>query len=537
MPTLDNQNIDPVAFRLLVDISQSDASLTSHATQILEHAQWASEVFRRYSHSKVHEIVSSVAEVAYQHAAKFAQLAVDETGFGVVDDKTIKNQLTSRELYSHYKNHDYISPRISADGTCVEIPRPAGVIFALIPSTNPIATINFKTIISLLTKNAIVLCPHPLAKQCSAQAADLLIAAAEKAGAPSGIIQVIREPKLPFIQKCMQSNKTNLILATGGPQMVRAAYSSSNPAIGVGPGNAPVFIDSTVNFSEAVKHLVSSKSFDNSVLCTNESVLISLESDYKKLETELGRAGAYVCSDEEVNKLRKLLFSEVGFNVEVIGKHASWIATLAGMRVPANTKVLVCPIHTIGVEEPLSKEKLCPVLAWKRVATREQAYYSARQVLNLSGAGHSAAVHSDDGQVVMDFALHVPVYRVVVNAPCSQGAAGFGTGLSPSFTIGTGFFGRSSVGDNIGPQHLVHWVHVAPHKSNTKSLQEYLDAQIDFPGELIKIPQDGVGIEQKVFQTLATQVTQGLKTKNIDAQLKAEIRKLIQEEMTRAKKR
>lgn len=290
----------------------------------------------------------------------------------------------------------------------------------------------------------------------------------------------------------MSSAKTNVILATGGTAMVRAAYSSSNPAIGVGPGNAPVYVDSSADIKLAAQRIVDSKSFDNSILCTNESVLITVPDVEQRLRTALKSAGAYICKEDEVEQLRRFLLHERGFNVECIGRDATWIASECGIRVPGNTRILVAPISKIGVEEQLSREKLCPVLAMYVAATHHQAIAQARAVLRLTGAGHSAAIHSQDEKSAIQFARSVEAYRVVVNAPCSQGAAGFGTHLAPTFTIGTGYFGRSSVGENIGPQHLVQWTRMAYNSDESEQFGHYEGLGQAFEGPLPEAPADGV---------------------------------------------
>jgi acyl-CoA reductase-like NAD-dependent aldehyde dehydrogenase len=476
----------------LIDISQSPAALTARADLMLERAKWAAEVFQRYDRDRTYAIAEAVAREAYAKAASYAEWAVRETGFGVAEHKKLKNELTSLPFVEHYRDWDFVTPHCDPNKRVVEIPRPAGVIFALIPSTNPISTLNFKILCALLSRNAIVMSPHPAARECCVDAARCLAAVAEQAGAPDGVVQVVEQPTIPLIEVFMRSEKTAVILATGGTAMVRSAYSSSNPAIGVGPGNAPVFVDSTADISLAAKHIADSKSFDNSLLCTNESVLIATEDREKDLRRELQRCGCHLCSAEEVEALRTYLFHERGFNVEAVGRDATWIADQAGFKVSAKTKVLIAPIESIGIDEPLSKEKLCPVLAMFVASSRSRALDVARAVLRLSGAGHSAAIHCSEPQTILDFAARVEAYRVVVNAPCSQGAAGYGTDLAPSFTIGTGFFGRSSIGENIGPQHLVHWTRIALHEDAADVMAGFPRAFLSHPGPMPEAPSDGV---------------------------------------------
>jgi len=273
-----------------------------------------------------------------------------------------------------------------------------------------------------------------------------------------------------------------VILATGGGPMVRAAYSSGTPAIGVGPGNAPVYVDPDADQAAAARRIVDSKAFDNSVLCTHESVLISLEDNRGRLDRALRAAGAHVCSTAEVAKLRAWLFPEGHLNTGAVGKSAVWIAEQAGFRVVPSIRVLVAPIEQVGHDEPLTREKLSPVLAWAVAESFERATGMAQMILRMVGAGHSAAFHGEDPQKAMDFAAALSVYRVVVNAPCSQGAAGFATHLPPSFMIGTGYFGRSSVGENIGPQHLVHWTRLAWNADAAVRMPDMSGVSVPFEG-------------------------------------------------------
>ena len=261
--------------RELVDISQSQAARASRADMMLERARWAAEVFHRYDRELTLKIADAVARMAHEKAGFYADWAVRETGFGVAEHKKIKNEMTSIPFVDGYRERDFVSPRILEKKKIIEIPRPAGVVFGLIPSTNPIATVNFKTLLALLTRNAIILSPHPAARECCIDAARTLAAAAEEAGAPEAAIQIVEEPTIPLIEEFMGSPKVGVILATGGTAMVRAAYSSSSPAIGVGPGNAPVFVDESADIRKAASRIVDSKSFDNSVLCTSESVLLT----------------------------------------------------------------------------------------------------------------------------------------------------------------------------------------------------------------------------------------------------------------------
>ncbi len=512
--------------RNLVDISGTPAAIRGHADLILDRARWAAMIFQRYDRATTMTISDAVASTAHEHARHYADWAVRETGFGVAEHKKIKNELTARPLVDYYRDQDYVNARIDEARKLVEIPRPAGVIFALTPSTNPICSLNYKIILALMTRNAIVLSPHPAARESCVDAAKKLALAAVAAGAPDGVIQIIEEPTIPMAEALMSSPKTNVILATGGIAMVRAAYSSSNPAIGVGPGNAPVFVDSSADIKKAAQRIVASKSFDNSVLCTNESVLITLPQVKQPLCRSLKSAHAHICNDDEVERLRRLLFHERGFNIECIGREATWIAKECGIRVAASSKILVAPIMQIGVEEPLSREKLCPVLAMHIATNRTQAITQACAVLRLTGAGHSAAIHCTDEPTAMAYASAVEAYRVIVNAPCSQGAAGFGTHLAPTFTVGTGYFGQSSIGENVGPQHLIHWTRLAYNLDEAEVFGNYHGLGPTFEGPLPEAPSDGVPHSSRPHRLSAVASAPA-----VGGVTREELRRLITEEL------
>ena len=423
---------------------------TGTADMMLQLAEWAAASYGRFDRAAVDRITKAASEAAYALAGPLAEAAVAETGFGVAAHKKIKNEICSRGIYEAYRAQDFCSKRVIAEQKIVELPRAAGVVFALTPSTNPVCTVFFKVLLALMTRNAVIVSPHPRAKACSVEAVQAMAKAAEQAGAPAGLIQVIAEPTLPLIDHVMKSPRVAAILATGGTPMVRAAYSSGNPAIGVGPGNAPAFVDASADLAAAARRIVESKSFDNSVLCTNESMVVAEEVIADKLLQALAKAGAYVAKPDEVDALRNYLFGLGSFNVDALGKSAVDIAAIVGLKVPSSTKVLLTPVDRVGIDEALSREKLCPVLGLVRVPHVHAGISTARALIRMSGAGHSAAIHSATPANILAYASAVKALRVVVNAPCSQGAAGFGTHLAPSFTIGTGFFGRSSVGENIG---------------------------------------------------------------------------------------
>ncbi len=422
---------------------------TAQAGHMLERAGWAAAAYADYDAAAVNNIVNAVADAAYAAAERFAAEAVAETGMGVVADKVTKNRACSRGIVDYYARGesagDFVSPRVDEARKIVELPRPAGVVLALTPTTNPVATVYFKVILALMTRNAVVVAPHPRAKQCSADAARLLAEAAVAAGAPDGIVQVVEEPSIPLVQALMADERTDVIVATGGTGVVRAAYSSGNPALGVGPGNVPVFVEASADINAAA----------------NESVLIAEDAIAGKLNGALTRAGAHILDEDGARRLRAYMFADGHLNTDVVGRDASWIAGQAGLRVTPKTRVLIAPFNDVISEEMLAHEKLSPVLGMTTAADAARGIRAARAVVRIGGAGHSAAIHSDNPSVIADFAALVPVLRVSVNVGNSTGSSGLETNLAPSMTIGTGFVGRSSIGENLQPQNLINWARIA----------------------------------------------------------------------------
>ncbi|MFI6318161.1 aldehyde dehydrogenase family protein [Nonomuraea sp. NPDC050556] len=468
---------------------------------MLDHARWAARAYATYSKDAVDRIVAAVARTAADHAAKYAEWAVRETGLGVAEHKVVKNLACSTGL----PPSDHVSPRVDASGKIVSVPRPAGVVLALTPSTNPVATVYFKVLLALMTRNAIVVSPHPLARECCADAARLLGEAAVAAGAPDGVVQVVTEPTIPLIESLM--GDVDLVLATGGPDVVRASYRSGTPALGVGPGNVPVLVDRTASVEEAAREIADSKSFDHSILCTNESVLIVEDAVHDRLVAALARHGAHLVDPDGL----RVAVGERGN----IGQSAASIAERAGLRVPPGTRVLLAPFDLVVPEEPLAREKLMPVLGLVRVPSLAAGIRAARAVLRISGAGHSAAIHSTDPAAVLEYGAAVPALRVVVNTGSSLGSAGITTGLAASMTIGTGYMGGSSVGENLTPGHLVNWTRVA------------YPADAPFPDFSGEDPWAAVQGATPPYP----QASNSLRAPARDTALREEIRRLILEEL------
>lgn len=535
----------------MTDASQMNA--IAAAGHKLERAGWAARSYGTYSATDVDRIVRAVADVAHANAERYAEWAVRETTFGVVEHKVIKNVACSRGIIETYAGDDFVTPRINDQDKIVEVPRPAGVVLAITPSTNPVASVFFKVLLALMTRNAVVISPHPMARECCNDATELLARAAVEAGAPDGIVQCVAEPTIPLVEALMSDERTNVILATGGTGVVRSAYSSGNPAIGVGPGNVPVFVDATADLRLAAQRLVDSKAFDNSVLCTNESVLVVEESVADKFARELERSGAAILDKDDAQLLRDYMFPYGKLNVDVVGKDASWIAQQAGFRVGPKTKVLIAPFGEVVPEEPFTHEKLSPVLGMIRVPSVASGVATARAVIRIAGAGHSAAIHSTDSETVMQYAAEVPVLRVAVNVGNSTGSSGLGTNLAPTMTVGTGFVGRSSLGENLQPKHLVNWARIAYNDDPAEAMPSFVGIspwfEHDGPvpayprasNDTLGAPTRGAGGSARV-DALANRVADQLGRRadttstagraGNDDQIREEIRRLVVEELS-----
>lgn len=425
------------------------------------HAAWLE--YSQFSQERIDSIVEAVAAAGRAEARRLAQIAVDETGMGNVEDKTAKNLLCTDLLPRSMRGLRTVGVlREIPEQRITEIGTPAGVVAAICPTTNPTSTAFFKILICLKAGNAVVLSPHPSAKACTAASAGIAMEAAEKAGAPRGLIQCLDRPTLESTQALMKHPKTALILATGGSAMVRAAYSSGKPAYGVGPGNVPVLIDASADLPAAVRLVVEGKKFDYGTVCSSEQTVVAERRLRDTVLAELKRNGAYLMNDSERAAVEKTLFAGgVRVRGECVGKSPQKIAGMAGFSVPAETSILAGEIAGIGKEFPLSAEKLSPVLALYWVEDFESGVKACEAILRFGGIGHTAVIHARDGARVSEFARRVPAYRVLVNTSSPQGSVGITTNLQPSMTLGCGAIGGNVTSDNVGPQHLINVKRVA----------------------------------------------------------------------------
>lgn len=430
----------------------------------------AQQLYSFMGQQRMDQIVEAVAKACEAEAVRLAKMAVEETGYGVWEDKVLKNLLGSRITYESVKDMKTNGViRENGENGIMEIGVPVGVIAALIPSTNPTSTVMYKALIALKAGNGIIFSPHPGAKQCILETVNIVKAAAENAGAPKGLIGAINLPTMEATDALLKSREIALILATGGEAMVRAAYSSGNPAIGVGPGNGPAFVERTADIPLAVKHIIQSKTFDNGTICASEQSIVTESSIEKEVRKELSKQGAYFMDPEQSERVAKLLMVGGRMNPGIVGRSAKTIAEMAAISIPAGTKVLISVQTEVRKDNPYTREKLCPVLAFFVEEGWEAACGRCISILQNEGTGHTMTIHSEDPEVIREFALKKPVSRLLVNTPGALGGVGVCTNLPPALTLGCGAVGGSSTSDNITPMNLINIRRVA---GGTKELDD-----------------------------------------------------------------
>lgn len=410
-----------------------------------------------YTSEQIDTILCSMVRAAETNAVMLAQMAVEETGFGKVEDKTFKNRFASTELYQFIKPLKTIGV-IKDDpvNKVMEFAEPVGLLMGIVPSTNPTSTAIYKAIIAIKARNGIVFSPHPSALKCTLKAAQLMHDAAVAAGAPEGIIGCIEKPSIEATNELMKCDEVALIIATGGSAMVKAAYSAGKPALGVGPGNVPAYIERSANIASAVQKIIASKTFDNGTICASEQSVIVEECIRDQVVAEFKRQGGYFMTPTETEIVAKKLFVRGhAMNAKFVGRSAQAIADSAGITIPPGTKVLLGEQQGVGEAYPLSYEKLTTVLAFYTVSDWQQACDLSIKLLNNGGVGHSLSIHTETKEMAIKFAAK-PVFRILVNTPSSQGGVGAATGLSPAFTLGCGTWGGSATSDNVTPLHLIN---------------------------------------------------------------------------------
>ena len=440
-----------------------DLLARQEARQLLKAAELAQKQLADFSQSQLDAIVKAICDAIDAAAPELAQLAVRETGFGNVEDKITKNRFASRRVWEAVKDMKTVGVLKEHPGEKLwEVGVPVGVIAAIVPSTNPTSTVCYKAMIALKSGNAIVFSPHPKAISCTTRAAKIAAQAAERAGAPAGAIGCLSIPSMDGCKELMGGKETKLILATGGPAMVRSAYSSGKPAIGVGAGNGPAYIHHSADVKQALACIARSKTFDYGTVCASEQSIIVEKTMEQAVREEGKRQGFYFMNTEEAGRLAKLLFKPNGtLNPEIVGRAATQLAQMAGFTVPRETKVLVAREQEAGPTRPYSMEKLCPVLAFFVMDSEDAVLEKAVEVLTHEGSGHTFAMHAQDEAVVRRFALKIPVSRFLVNTPAALGGIGESTNLFPALTLGCGAVGGSSSSNNISPLDLINIRRVA----------------------------------------------------------------------------
>ena len=440
-----------------------DLAARQEARLLCRQAEQAQDILAAFGQDRLDRIVEAVAKAFSAAAAELAELAVSETGFGNSADKTEKNRFASEKVACAIRDMKCV-------GVLNENPReklwevgvPVGVIAAIVPSTNPTSTVCYKTLIALKSGNAIVFSPHPKAVECTLKAARIVAAAAAGAGAPAGAVSCLSLASMAGCQELMAAPQVRLILATGGPAMVKAAYSSGKPAIGVGAGNGPAYIHHSADVRRALTCILRSKTFDNGTVCASEQSIIVEQGMAEPVRQEAKKLGFYFMNKEEAGVLAKLLFRPNGaLNPDIVGKPAEELARMAGFPVPAGTKILAAREEEAGPTRPYSMEKLCPVLAFYVMDSEDAVLKKVIEVLSHEGAGHTFAMHAEDREAITRFALQVPVSRFLVNTPAALGGIGATTNLFPALTLGCGAVGGSASSNNIGPMDLINIRRVA----------------------------------------------------------------------------
>lgn len=436
----------------------------------LERVKNAQKEFSKYSQEQVDKIFQAAAIAANEARIPLAKMAVEETGMGIVEDKVIKNHYAAEYIYNKYKNEKTCGVIYQDDSYGIKkIAEPVGIVAAVIPTTNPTSTAIFKTLIALKTRNGIIISPHPRAKKSTIEAAKTVLEAAVKAGAPEGIIAWIDVPSLELTNMLMQS--ADIILATGGPGMVKSAYSSGKPALGVGAGNTPAVIDESANVILAVNSIIHSKTFDNGMICASEQSVIVSDKIYDKVKDEFVKRGCYILNPEETEKVRKTIIINGALNAKIVGQKAHTIAELAGVSVPENTKILIGEVESVDLAEEFAHEKLSPVLAMYKSSSFDDALEKAYRLIEDGGLGHTSSLYVNtvtEKEKIEKFYSKMKTCRVLVNTPSSQGGIGdlYNFKLTPSLTLGCGTWGGNSVSENVGIKHLLNIKTVAERREN-----------------------------------------------------------------------
>src|SRR5277367_1298815 len=448
----------------LLSLRDRDLISIQEARNAVERASQAQKKFAAFSQEQIDAVVEACADAATAAGEQLARTAVEETGYGNVPDKILKNRLASVDVPRAIRGMKTAGIiREDREKGIIEIAAPVGVVAAIIPSTNPTSTTIYKTLIALKAQNAIVLSPHPTAMRCICESASVLNRAALKMGAPESLITCLEHPTMQGTEALMKHRLTGVILATGGTGLVRAAYSSGRPAYGVGPGNVPALIERTANVKKAVADIFAGKTFDYGTICSSEQAIVTEEAVREQVLDECRKQDAYFLSTDAIARLGSIVFLGGAHvpNTQVVGRPATTIAEMAGIKVPPSTRVLIAQLDGIGRDVPLSAEKLSPILAFYSAPNLTASIELCVRLLLHGGAGHTASIHSQSEPAVKQYGLAVPAFRIAVNTSSVHGAIGYSTNLFPAMTLGCGSPGGNITSDNIGPQHLMNVKRVA----------------------------------------------------------------------------
>ncbi len=440
--------------------AQTDRDLTSisEARSLVRRAKEAAPALAEFSQAQIDAVVASMAAAVTPQAEALARLAHEETGYGVVADKVQKNLFASETIYNFIRPMKTVGVIARYDDRkVIEIAEPFGVVAAIVPSTNPTSTAIYKILIAIKARCPIVISPHPSAARCITRVAEIMNGAALKAGLPNGAINWMTTVTLEGTQELMKARETAVILATGGMGLVRAAYSAGKPAYGVGPGNAPAYIESTADVVKAVRDIVTGKTFDNGLLCSSENSVVCDGAILQEVKRQFLANGAHFLSPGEIDSVGRLLVTPQRLpNPKLVGRAAAYIAQQAGIQVPPGTRVLIAELAGVGRDYPLSIEKLCPVLSFYVVSDWREGCERCKEILRYGGMGHTMSIHSRNDDIILQFGLKKPAFRIVVNTPTTLGSIGLTTGLDPSMTLGCGGYGGNITSDNISPRHLLN---------------------------------------------------------------------------------
>lgn len=440
-----------------------DLESIQEARDLAEVAYAAFQAFEHFTEEAVERILAEISKAGIAHAASLAKIAVEETGYGTVEHKTLKNLFCARDVYNAIKPMETVGiVTEDHEKRVFEVASPIGVIAAIIPSTNPTSTAIYKALIALKGRNTIVFSPHPSATRCINETIRVIAEAAERAGAPRGVICCMKTSTIEGAEALMKHPRTSLILATGGTGLVKAAYSAGKPAFGVGPGNVPSYIEGTADVSKAVRDILTGKTFDNGTLCSSEQSIVCDESVKGAVLDQLRAQGAYICSPEEKTLLEKTIQTpRRTLNTKIVGQSPQKIAEMAGFTVPKGTRAIVAHGDGVGIMFPISMEKLSPLLAFYVVKDWQEGCAKCIEILSFGGLGHTLSLHTRDDKIVREFGLKKPAFRICVNTPAALGAVGYTTNLFPSMTLGCGAQGNNITSDNISPLHLINLKRVA----------------------------------------------------------------------------